>query len=226
MADVRVTGTADEIELIARSFGVAPRVERRPDGMMAGYFEVRAPKTICLDLGTTGPNPVEDEIAAIAIVDWAGNVVHEGKYRPSRRELWQAASEVNGVAPDNQIDLPSFFDDQVKIRETIWGADEVIVYNAPRVMRFLEYNDAAPGSGTRVTDAMNEYCHWLGKASHDSDCLAHIELADAADRIGYAWENSAHGPAENALACLAVQKWIERKNCKKERCSWHSAITI
>lgn len=209
MADVRVTGTADEIELIARSFGVAPRMERRPDGMMAGYFEVRAPKTICLDLETTGPNPVEDEIAAIAIVDWAGNVVHVGKYRPSRRELWQAASEVNGVAPDNQIDLPSFFDDQVKIREIIWGADEVIVYNAPRVMRFLEYNDAAPSSGTRVTDAMNEYCHWLGKASHDSDCLAHIELADAADRIGYAWENSAHGPAANALACLAVQKWIE-----------------
>lgn len=81
-------------------------------------------------------------------------------------------------------------------------------------MRFLEYNDAAPSSGTRVTDAMNEYCHWLGKASHDSDCLAHIELADVADRIGYAWENSAHGPAANALAYLAVQKWIERKNCK------------
>lgn len=189
-------------------------MHRRPDGKMAGYFEARAPKTICLDLGTTGPNPVEDEIAAIAIVDWVGNVVHEGKYRPSRRELWQAASEVNGVAPDNQIDLPSFFDDQVKIRETVWGADEVIVYNAPRVMRFLEYNDAAPSSGTRVTDAMNEYCHWLGKASHDSDCLAHIELADVADRIGYAWENSAHGPAANALAYLAVQKWIERKNCK------------
>lgn len=209
MADVRVTGTADEIELIARSFGVAPRVERRPDGMMAGYFEVRAPKTICLDLGTTGPNPVEDEIAAIAIVDWAGNVVHEGKYRPSRRELWQAASEVNGVAPDNQIDLPSFFDDQVKIRETIWSADEVIVYNAPRVMRFLEYNDAAPSSGTRVTDAMNEYCHWLGKANHDSNCLSHIELADTAARIGYARENNPHEPVANALACLAAQKWIE-----------------
>lgn len=183
MADVRVTGTADEIELIVRSFGVAPRVERRPDGMMAGYFEVRAPKTICLDLGTTGPNPVEDEIAAIAIVDWAGNVVHEGRYRPSRRELWQAASEVNGVAPDNQMDLPSLFDDQAKIREIILGADEVIVYNAPRDMRFLEYNDAEPGPGTRVTDIVYEYCHWLGKANHDSDCLSHIELADTVNRI-------------------------------------------
>ena len=209
MAEVRVTGTADEIELIARSFGVAPRMQRRRDGMMAGYFEVQTPKIICLDLGTTGPNPVEDEIVAIAIVDWAGNVVHEGKYVPSRKELRQAASEINGAAPDNQIDLPSFFDDQAKIREIIWGADEVIVYNAPRVMRFLEYNDAASSSDTRVTDAMYEYCHWLGNANHDSNCLAHIELADAAVRIGYAWENSPHEPVANALACLAVQKWIE-----------------
>ena len=146
MAEVRVTGTADEIELTARSLGAAPRIQRRRDGMMAGYFEVHAPKVICLDLGTTGPNPVEDEIAAIAIVGWAGNVLHEGKYRPSRKELWKAASEVNGVSPDDQIDLPSFFDDQAKIRDIICGADEVIVYNAPRVMRFLEYNDAASSS--------------------------------------------------------------------------------
>ena len=211
MAEVRVTGTADEIKLIARSFGAVPRMQRRRDGMMAGYFEVQTPKTICLDLGTTGPNPVEDEIVAIAIVDWAGNVVHEGKYRPSRKELWQAASEVNGVAPDNQIDLPSFFDDQVKIRDIIWGADEVIVYNAPRVMRFLEYNDAASSSGAKVTDSMYEYCHWLGKANHGPNCLAHIELADTAIQIGCAWENSPHGTVTNALACLAVQKWIERQ---------------
>lgn len=223
MADVRVTGSEDEIELIARSFGVAPRMQPRRDGMMVGYFEVQTPKIICLDLGTTGPNPVEDEIVAIAVVDWAGNVIHEGKYGPSRKELWQAASEVNGVAPNNQIDLPSFFDEQVKIREIICGTDEVIVYNAPRVMRFLEYNDAAPSSGTRVTDAMYEYCHWLGKANHDSNCLAQIELADAADRIGYAWENSAHGPAANALACLAVQKWIEGCQRKSTKISEYRA---
>lgn len=158
MAEVRVIGTADEIELIARSLGAAPRIQRRRDGVMAGYFEKQAPKIICLDLGTTGPNPVEDEIVAIAIVDWVGNVLHEGKYRPSRKKLWQAASEVNGVAPDKQIDLPSFFDDQAKIREIVCGADEAIVYNAPRVMWFLEYNDAAPVSRTRVTNTMHEYC--------------------------------------------------------------------
>ena len=223
MADVRVTGTADEIELIARSLGAAPSILRWRDGMMAGYFEAHAPKVICLDLGTTGPNPVEDEIAAIAIVGWAGNVLHERKYRPSRRELWQAASEINGVSPDNQIDLPSFFDDQAKIREIIWGADEVIVYNASCVMRFLEYNDAAPSSGTRVTDTMYEYCHCLEKANHDSNCLAQSELADAAVRIGYAWENSPHGTVTNALACLAVQKWIEGRQRKNTKISEYRA---
>lgn len=216
MADVRVTGTVDEIELIARSFGVAPRIQRRRDGMMAGHFEVHAPNAICLDLGTTGSNPVEDEIVAIAIVGWAGNVLHEGKYRPSRKELWQAASEVNGVAPDKQIDLPSFFDDQAKIREIVCGADEVIVYNAPRVMRFLEYNDAAPVSRIRVTNTMHEYCRWLGETNRNYNRPAHIELTDVADHIGYDRPDGMSASLANALACLAIQKWIERQRREEQ----------
>lgn len=216
MACVRVTGSADEIELLARSFRKNPVLRRRLDGMMTGYFEARAPKVVCLDLGTTGPNPVEDEIVTIAIVDWAGNAVHEGKYKPDSRELWQAASEVNGVAPDNQIDLPSFFDDQVKIREIIWGADEVIVYNAQLVMRFLEHNDAALASGARVTDTMYEYCLWLGETNRNHNRFAHIELTDVADHIGYDRPDGMSASLANALACLAVQKWIERQRREEQ----------
>lgn len=216
MACMRVTGSADEIELLARSFRKNPVLRRRLDGMMTGYFEARAPKVVCLDLGTTGPNPVEDEIVAIAIVDWAGNAVHEGKYRPSRMELWRSASEVNGVAPDNQIDLPSFFDDQVKIREIIWGADEVIVYNAQLVMRFLEHNDVAPASGARVTDTMYEYCLWLGETNRNYNRPAHIELTDVADHIGYDRPDGMSASLANALACLAIQKWIERQRREEQ----------
>lgn len=216
MACVCVTGSADEIELFARSFRKAPVLHRRHDGMMAGYFEMQAPKAICLDLATTGPDPVGDEIVAIAIVDWAGNVLHEGKYKPDSRELWQAASEVNGVTPDNQIDLPSFFDDQVKIREIIWSADEVIVYNAQHVMRFLENNDAAPVSGARVTDTMYEYCLWLGETNRNYDRLAHIELTDVADHIGYDRPDGMSASLANALACLGVQKWIERQRREEQ----------
>lgn len=216
MACVCVTGSADEIELFARSFRKAPVLHRRHDGMMAGYFEMQAPKAICLDLATTGPDPVGDEIVAIAIVDWAGNVLHEGKYKPDSRELWQAASEVNGVTPDNQMGLPSFFDDQLKIREIIWSADEVIVYNAQHVMRFLENNDAAPVSGARVTDTMYEYCLWLGETNRNYDRLAHIELTDVADHIGYDRPDGMSASLANALACLGVQKWIERQRREEQ----------
>lgn len=216
MACVRVTGSADEIELFARSFRKAPVLHRRHDGMMAGYFEMQAPKAICLDLAMTGPDPVGDEIVAIAIVDWAGNVLHEGKYKPDSRELWQAASEVNGVTPDNQMGLPSFFDDQLKIREIIWSADEVIVYNAQHVMRFLENNDAAPASGARVTDTMYEYCLWLGETNRNYDRLAHIELTDVADHIGYDRPDGMSASLANALACLGVQKWIERQRREEQ----------
>lgn len=99
MACVRVSGSADEIELLARSFRKNPVLRRRRDGMMTGYFEAQAPKVVCLDLGTTGPNPVEDEIVAIAIVDWAGNVVHEGKYRPDSRELGRRHLRSTGWLP-------------------------------------------------------------------------------------------------------------------------------
>lgn len=191
-------------------------LHRRHDGMMAGYFEMQAPKAICLDLATTGPDPVGDEIVAIAIVDWAGNVLHEGKYKPDSRELWQAASEVNGVTPDNQMGLPSFFDDQLKIREIIWSADEVIVYNAQHVMRFLENNDAAPVSGARVTDTMYEYCLWLGETNRNYDRLAHIELTDVADHIGYDRPDGMSASLANALACLGVQKWIERQRREEQ----------
>lgn len=216
MACVCVTGSADEIELFARWFRKAPVLHRRHDGMMAGYFEMQAPKAICLDLATTGPDPVGDEIVAIAIVDWAGNVLHEGKYKPDSRELWQAASEVNGVTPDNQMGLPSFFDDQLKIREIIWSADEVIVYNAQHVMRFLENNDAAPVSGARVTDTMYEYCLWLGETNRNYDRLAHIELTDVADHIGYDRTDGMSASLANALACLGVQKWIERQRREEQ----------
>lgn len=121
-----------------------------------------------------------------------------------------------GWPPDNQIDLPSFFDDQVKIREIIWGADEVIVYNAQLVMRFLEHNDAAPASGARVTDTMYEYCLWLGETNRNYNRPAHIELTDVDDHIGYDRPDGMSASLANALACLAIQKWIERQRREEQ----------
>ena len=53
---MRVVGTPEEIETIARVLGSMrePRVRSRRDGGTAGYFEVRVPRMICLDCETTG----------------------------------------------------------------------------------------------------------------------------------------------------------------------------
>lgn len=36
------------------------------------------------------------------------------------------------------------------------------------------------------------------------------ELMDAADHIGYEWTGRAHGSLADALATLAVQRWLEQ----------------
>ena len=36
-------------------------------------------------------------------------------------------------------------------------------------------------------------------------------LTEAADAIGYEWTGAAHGSLADALATLAVQKWVERE---------------
>lgn len=36
------------------------------------------------------------------------------------------------------------------------------------------------------------------------------KLVDAADHIGYEWTGRAHGSLADALATLAVQRWLEQ----------------
>lgn len=44
-----------------------------------------------------------------------------------------------------------------------------------------------------------------------NDQMANLtELVDAADHIGYEWTGRAHGSLADALATLAVQRWLEQ----------------
>lgn len=211
MADVRVVGTPDEIELIARLHGTVPRISKRRAGGTAGYFKVEAPKVICLDCETTGLSPVEDEILTLSIVDWSGKTLLDGKYKPSHKTEWPEAARVNGIWPEDVADCPSFFDDHEKIREIVWSADEIIAYNAKFDLSFLSYNDIAPQSWTKVTDTMLEFARYYGDWSDYFNDWKWQKLVDAAEFIEYEWTGRAHGSLADALATLAVQKWLERK---------------
>lgn len=58
-----------------------------------------------------------------------------------------------------------------------------------------------PREDARITDTMNEFTWFMGRR---------YKLVDAADHIGYEWTGRAHGSLADALATLAVQRWLEQ----------------
>lgn len=57
------------------------------------------------------------------------------------------------------------------------------------------------GEDARITDTMKEFTWFMGRR---------YKLVDAADHIGYEWTGRAHGSLADALATLAVQRWLEQ----------------
>ena len=58
-----------------------------------------------------------------------------------------------------------------------------------------------PREDARITDTMKEFTWFMGRR---------YKLVDAADHIGYEWTGRAHGSLADALATLAVQRWLEQ----------------
>lgn len=58
-----------------------------------------------------------------------------------------------------------------------------------------------PREDARITDTMNLFTWFMGRR---------YKLVDAADHIGYEWTGRAHGSLADALATLAVQRWLEQ----------------
>lgn len=216
MADVRVTGTPMEIELIARSLGTDAKMRRRRDGGTFGYLEVRVPKVICLDCETTGLDPYQDEILSLSIIDWDGNVLHDAKYKPKYVKEWTEASRINGIYPHHVRNRPHFLDDLEEVREIVWGADEIIAYNASFDLSFLNCNDCGPTVAHKITDTMLQYAREIGEWDRAHDGWKWHKLTDAAAHIGYEWTGKAHGSLADARACLAVQKWVELQRRKDD----------
>ena len=67
--------------------------------------------------------------------------------------------------------------------------------------RFLSAVGVRPREDARITDTMNEFTWFMGRR---------YKLVDAADHIGYEWTGRAHGSLADALATLAVQRWLEQ----------------
>lgn len=91
--------------------------------------------------------------------------------------------------------------DLPRLREIFAGADEVIGYNVGFDLGFLSAVGVRPREDARITDTMKEFTWFMGRR---------YKLVDAADHIGYEWTGRAHGSLADALATLAVQRWLEQ----------------
>lgn len=80
-------------------------------------------------------------------------------------------------------------------------ADEIIGYNVGFDLGFLSAVGVRPREDARITDTMNLFTWFMGRRH---------KLVDAADHIGYEWTGRAHGSLADALATLAVQRWLEQ----------------
>lgn len=210
---------ADRKSVENRGFGVAVRKVRCHRGE-DGTVRVSSVETMherrytvddwrydtahCEQTETTGLHPNgsdPDEILTISIIGRDGSVLLDERFRPTVKTEWPYASAVNGIYPEDVADLPTIETAIPRLREIFAGADEVIGYNVGFDLGFLSAVGVRPREDARITDTMKEFTWFMGRR---------YKLVDAADHIGYEWTGRAHGSLADALATLAVQRWLEQ----------------
>lgn len=210
---------ADRKSVENRGFGVAVRKVRCHRGE-DGTVRVSSVETMherrytvddwrydtahCEQTETTGLHPNgsdPDEILTISIIGRDGSVLLDERFRPTVKTEWPHASAVNGIYPEDVADLPTIETAIPRLREIFAGADEVIGYNVGFDLGFLSAVGVRPREDARITDTMKEFTWFMGRR---------YKLVDAADHIGYEWTGRAHGSLADALATLAVQRWLEQ----------------
>lgn len=166
--------------------------------------------SICVDTETTGLDPKEDEILTISIVDWNGAAVFDGKFKPKRKRAWAEAAAVNGITPESAEGMPAIDGFLPELRRIFAEADEVIGYNLPFDLAFLEKVGVQPRPDAKLADAMLEFAEAYGEPSesHPGE-FRWKKLTFAAEHVGHEWTGAAHGSMADALATLDVAKWVE-----------------
>lgn len=135
---------------------------------------------------------IADEFHHCGAEEWGKGVTHI---------LNANESAVNGIYPEDVADLPTIETAIPRLREIFAGADEIIGYNVGFDLGFLSAVGVRPREDAIITDTMKLFTWFMGRR---------YKLVDAADHIGYEWTGRAHGSLADALATLAVQRWLEQ----------------
>lgn len=83
--------------------------------------------------------------------------------------------------------------------------DMVMVYDGGGTVPHCQYTGRF-GDLTAYWQEIVSDAVYLFRLGESEEC----RLVDAADHIGYEWTGRAHGSLADALATLAVQRWLEQ----------------
>lgn len=167
-------------------------------------------RVLVLDTETTGLDPEEDEVLTLSIVDWHGETVWDGTYRPVRRAEWPDAERVNGISPADVAGCRPIADDADEISRVLASADEVVGYNLSFDLAFLAAAGIWPDPDCLVNDAMLAYAQRVGEWDGAHEGWKWWRLTQAAHDTGFDWRGMrAHGSLADALATRHVMEWCE-----------------
>lgn len=167
---------------------------------------------IFFDTETTGTDMSgKDEILSLAIVDKEGNILFNELIKPSARQRWPKAQEINGITPAMVKDKKKIGEYQEQIQRIFDAADLVVGYNTEFDLSFIR--NAGIQYAGRVADVMLDYAEINGEWDDKHAAYRWKKLNQCAAHYGYDWgQTAAHDALADTLATrYCFYKIVEQK---------------
>lgn len=167
--------------------------------------------SIVVDTETTGLIAGTDEILQLSIIDAEEHILYDSYFKPEHHISWEEAERINGITPEMVANSPSFQSELPRINAIFQNCKEVIGYNTPFDIGFLEASGVIIPDTVIVRDVMREFAPIYGEWSCKHQCYKWQKLTICAAHYNYNWGcDKAHNSLSDCYATLFCYK--EMKN--------------
>jgi len=168
--------------------------------------------SIVLDTETTGLSATNNTLLQISMIDADGNLLIDSYVKPTKDHYtgkkftsWKIASRVNKITPDKVENAPSWNEIKDDVQHIIDDADEIIGYNIPFDLGFLESHGINIDENKKIIDVMDLYEAMYCK----------VKLTEAAEHYNYD-TSSAHDSLEDVKMTLHVYNKLKEEFTYKQ----------
>ena len=173
-------------------------------------------KSIVVDTETTGLLAGLDEILQLSIVDDDGIALYDGYFKPECHTSWDEAGQVNGISPEMVATSPSFKSELARINAIFQDCKEIIGYNTPFDISFLQASGVNIPDTVIFKDVMREFAPIYGEWSEKHQSFKWQKLSVCAAYFKYDWGSSnAHNSLSDCYATLFCYKQMNNLICTK-----------